>query len=439
MLRTTPNGCVFLLLYLSLSCVPAGAQTSRGGARSAAPGNSSKLTEIRVLGSQRFQQSEVVHATGLKPGDDGSEDALKRAADRLAASGMFTDVTYRYVSGPEGTKAEFHVHDVDKLLPLRFDNFVWLPKEELLTRLRQREPLFTGQVPNAGEMFQKLTEDIKSVLADLHVSAEVTAFPQVPLGGSEVVAFLYKVEGVKLPIRDVRFEGASHEMEGVLQHSAAAALIGSDYSETKVGAVSALDFLPQYRMRGYLKAAFGSPAATLQDPAGGAVALQLPVQEGSVYGLAAIHWTGNAAFPSKELARVIRAQPGKPLNQVEFEEDVRAISKIYGTQGYMEARPKPDYVFDDPGQKVTVEVTVREGDRYRMGAVRFEGLGENSRAILTKLWALRPDDFYDSSYPQTFMTTASRQFDFSALKVQFNERLNRENKTVDVVWRFSAK
>jgi outer membrane protein assembly factor BamA len=108
--------------------------------------NSDKITEIRVLGSQRFQSSELSAATGLKIGGAGDDAALKQAADRLAESGMFTNVTYSYVSSPQGTQVKFQVNDADKLYPVNADNFVWLSPSELQNELKKREPLFRGEV-----------------------------------------------------------------------------------------------------------------------------------------------------------------------------------------------------------------------------------------------------------------------------------------------------
>jgi outer membrane protein assembly factor BamA len=52
--------------------------------------NSTKLIEIRVVGSQRFQPDELAVATGLRAGDKGDESTLKQAAEHLAQTGMFS-------------------------------------------------------------------------------------------------------------------------------------------------------------------------------------------------------------------------------------------------------------------------------------------------------------------------------------------------------------
>jgi outer membrane protein assembly factor BamA len=253
-----------LSLELALFLFGTMAGTAAQSKTTATP-NSTKLVEIKVVGSQRFQPDELATATGLKLGDKGDESELKRAAERLAESGMFGNVTYSYISEPKGTRVKYEVNDTDKLVPIHVDNFVWLPPAELVAELQKREPLFRGEVPNAGEMYNRLADDMKSLLNDLHVTATVRVLPEVPQKGGDVTGFLYTVEGVNLPIRSLEFPGIAPEMDSALQKIAASSLISSNYSRSRVRTIAVLDFLPQYRMRGFLKAAFDEPLAMLQD------------------------------------------------------------------------------------------------------------------------------------------------------------------------------
>jgi outer membrane protein assembly factor BamA len=399
--------------------------------------NSTKISEIRVVGSQRFQSHELAPVTGLKIGDTGDDAALKQAADNLAESGMFSNVTYSYISSPDGTRVKFEVLDTEKLLPIHVDNFVWLSSAELLNELQKREPLFRGGAPNAGEMYTKLADDMTAILNDMHISGTVRAFPQAPSGGGDVTGFLYSVSGVNLPVRNVEFPGASADMTSVLQKIAATTLIDTNYSRSKVNANAQFDFLPQYQMRGFLKAAFGDPVVQLQDRSTGAVTVQVPVKEGLQYKLSAVQWAENMVFSNNDLSKPLRCKPGQALNQLQLEEDLGGISKIYGTRGYMEAHLVPKFTFDDAAQTVNTEIDVHEGDQYHIGEVQFAGMTESAAAPLRKLWKLHPGDPYDSSYPPFFLTQAAMNFDLSHMKISVDERPRRETKTVDVTFHFT--
>ncbi|MGB7583566.1 MAG: POTRA domain-containing protein [Terriglobales bacterium] len=423
------------LVLLQLTASSSTAAQARAVAR-----NSTKLTELRVSGSQRFPSALIATATGLKLGDDASDAPLKQAADRLAATGMFSDITYSYVSRPLGTSVEFKVTDIDKLYPAFFDNFVWMSSDDLLKELQKREPLFVGKIPNAGEMSERLTGDLKNVLESLHISATVRVFPRMPQYGGELIGFSYAAEGVKIPVVSIEFPGASPEMALVLQKAAAdSTLLGDNYSEMKLRSIAGLDFVAQYHTRGYLKVAFGDPVAELRDRAQGSVAVTLPVQQGLPYKLGEVRWSGNKVFSQDELAKAIKDEPGKPLNQVEMEEEIGGIFKIYGTRGNMEAHGDPKYDCDDASQTVAVTIHVTEGDQYHMGNVDFKGLSESAAASLRQLWKLHPGDPYDSSYPGLFLSGVGRQFDLSRVKIQYQQQPRRDTKTVDLIFTFAPK
>lgn len=397
---------------------------------------SGKLLAVRVSGSARFAQPELVAATGLQPGAPVSDSLLKEAADRLAATGMFTEVGYTFVVNPSGTTVEYKVNDVMSLLPAQFDNIVWLSDSELLAELKKRVPLFTGQVPNNGDMYNQIAAAIQAILQQRGVSAAVHGFPVTPQTGGTILGFTFSAEGVKIPIRSVEFPGASPEMKEILQKSNAELLSG-DYSFSRAEAFDRLNVLPQYRSRGYLKAATQAPAAQLVDPATNAVTVSLPVVEGPQYRLAGLEWKGNAALPSSELAKAVKLHPGDVLNQVQLDGDLDAISKVYANHGYLDARLQPEFVLDDAARTALAQVDINEGTQYSMGAVNFEGVSPDTATRLAKMWKIKSSQPFDGGYALEFMKDLYRAFDFRAINLKESLNKHPENHTVDVTFTFA--
>jgi outer membrane protein insertion porin family len=423
-------------LALALISAPLCAQTHSAPAQKFAK-NSNRITEIVVSGSTRFQPAELVSATGLKIGEDGTDEKFQTSAGLLAASGMFTDVIYSWVSSPQGLRVEFKVQDVATLLPAQFDNFVWMTRDDLLRALRQRRPLFTGEIPNAGEMYTQLGGDMQAILADMHVNATVKANPVTPQNGALIIGFQYTVEGVSIPIRTVDFPGATPEMAAILKQTSETK-IDSDYSEGALLAFTRLDLLPQYMTRGYLHARFQAPEFTPADPATNLVAVRLPVQEGLCYELKDVQWSGNTAYPAQELAKILKVKSGKVANKVQLDDDLGAISKIYGTRGYMRARLKAVPTFHDQEKTVSFLIEVTEGDQYRMGNVRLEGASEALAKKIQELWKLPAGNVFDSSYASFFLSGLGQQFDLRAYRISIRDTVNDASKTVDVSLRFVA-
>jgi hypothetical protein len=69
--------------------------------------------------------------------DDGD---FKEAIQLLGNSGLFRDLSYTYSASAAGVKLELQLADTDpsKLVPARFENFVWFTDDQLLTAVQRR-------------------------------------------------------------------------------------------------------------------------------------------------------------------------------------------------------------------------------------------------------------------------------------------------------------
>src|SRR5271155_2430144 len=84
-----------------------------------------RLATIKFSGLERFSESQVSRATGLHVGDPVSQPQLAAAADRLAKSGAFEHVSFRYSTEKNQLPVEFQLVEIQKLLECHFENFVW--------------------------------------------------------------------------------------------------------------------------------------------------------------------------------------------------------------------------------------------------------------------------------------------------------------------------
>ena len=86
---------------------------------------------MKFTGLNRFSETQAGKATGLQAGDSVTQAQLAAAVDKLAKSGAFDNVSFRYSTNGNSLNVEFQVVEVSKLLPCVFDNFVWFSDAEL--------------------------------------------------------------------------------------------------------------------------------------------------------------------------------------------------------------------------------------------------------------------------------------------------------------------
>src|SRR5579864_107560 len=130
------------------------------------PESQRKLIAIKVSGSKRYSQEDVIAATGLQMGSIVDEDDFKKASRRLGDTGAFSDIAYKFSYSPDGTKLELQVTDAAKFLPAHFEDFVWFSDEELQRRVKQHVPLFTGELPASGRLPDEVSDVLQAMLVE---------------------------------------------------------------------------------------------------------------------------------------------------------------------------------------------------------------------------------------------------------------------------------
>ena len=82
------------------------------------------LARILVTGSHRYQEEDVVRATGLTMNTQVTPNDLQEAANRLGQRGAFASVQFLFkpARGAKGVEADFQVTDAEKYLPAVFEN-----------------------------------------------------------------------------------------------------------------------------------------------------------------------------------------------------------------------------------------------------------------------------------------------------------------------------
>ncbi len=452
--RTLPLLCVCLLGAITVA-----AQKQPSNAKTA-PVAASKLTALKVIGSTRYTDKEILAAAGLQLGQNAADGDFKEAVQRLGESGMFTDVSYAYTSSGTGVRLEITLADTDasKLVPASFENFVWFTDDELRATLQHNVPLFKQFVPLTGNLSDRISEALQSILSEKKLPGQVTSLREGDESGGDLHGIDYRVEGVRIIVRALEFPGASPEQIDLLTN-AARRVNGSDYSRSALAAVAKFDLLPVYLQRGYLKASFGpSTARVSSDPSSspndstasetqGRVDAQgtpdvqvvaiVPVTPGKVYATSAVDLKGNSAITTPELASLLHLPIGQPTDAVRLVRDIEKIGKLYRSRGYMTIQITSASKFDEDKNAVRYDINVTEGDLYKMGELEILGLDTQATGRLRAAWSLKEGEPYNADYPQNFLRDTDQLLPRG---VQWTSTVHAtpdpKDKTVDVEIRF---
>lgn len=412
------------------------------------PASARNLIAIKVVGTKRFSEQDVAAATGLQMGAPVDDDDFKKAARRLGDMGVFTDIAYSYSYSPAGTKLEFKVVDVDKFVPVRFEDFVWFSDEELMRRIKEHSPLFDGQLPLSGNLPGEVSDVLQAMLVERSVPGHVEYVRSGPSDGP-VDSIVYSVTDVPIQIRNVEFNGAGQSEIPALKE-ASRRVFDREYSRSILNSLVQHQLLPVFLSRGYLKATFGPPQPkVVKQPSEKSddtvqnltiVDVIFDITPGQQYKLKALEWSGNQEFPTDVLQKMVHAQVGQPANSPRMYDDLKEVQRVYGSRGYVAAAVKVEASFDDATSAVVMRLEVQEGPVYHMGELEFRGLDNSLTAKLRNEWKLRPGDVYDAGYLAEYLPGARKllpsNFDWD---VSSHVTANVREKTVDVDLIYAVK
>jgi outer membrane protein assembly factor BamA len=373
-------------------------------ARAQAPSNSPfQLRVIQVTGQHRYTAAEVTKVSGLEAGKPVSVTELNAAADRMAATGLFQHVKYRYTTTGRDMTVTLEVAEAEWTIPVVLDNFIWMPDEEIFSAIQQDVPSFDGTAPTLAGASDLIEGALQKLLKSRNIQGRVEFSPQLDQKTNKL-QYLFSVKDPSPKICTITVEGQSAVVERQLVEALGAS-VGDDYSRFYITAASNGTLIDLYRQRGYWRATFAPPSAAATTTTGCAGAkVTLRVSEGPTYGWDRAAWTGNAALAATNLDALLGMKAGDVADASKIGAGLLAIRKAYSTHGYiMEAHSyKP--VLDDASRRAAFEFAISEGPQFHAGPVAFAGLSDAETETLRKKWRLKPGDVYDDSYVRKFQT-----------------------------------
>jgi outer membrane protein assembly factor BamA len=406
-----------------------------------APTGQMRLGKIEVSGLQRVTEAQVVEASGLEVGQQVDVAALDAAAERLLGTGLFTKLGYRYRTKGVEAVVTFEVEESkrENSIPVIFDNFVWFTDEELARAVQSELPTFDGKAPESSGAVASITRALERLLRTRKIAGQVDYMPSADMAGGNA-KHIFSVKGVRVPICELQFPGASAITEKELVGNSTP-LLKADYSREFVEGFAEATLKPLYWQRGHLRANFRRPAATISagaDNCKDGASVIVPVEEGAAYSWEQAVWSGNVALTAAELDAALGMKTGEIADGLKINKALREVREAYGRKGYIFLSLRPKQEFADETRRVTYGFNIKEGPQFRMGTLVVNGLAAADANRLKEKWALRPGDIYNASYVDEFLKKnlmiVARPGTMQ--KLETSAKPDRQKLTVDVTLDF---
>ncbi|HLB88357.1 MAG TPA: POTRA domain-containing protein [Terriglobales bacterium] len=224
-----------------------------------------------------------------------------------------------------------------------------------------------------------------------------------PTLAEEISAIRAETPHPKVIIDTVRFEGATHLPDSVLEQLIASVKQQEFEADSDwIGELEEVGIRGTWQQQGY----FHAKVTAKVQPVGGdstheRFSVTVHVDEGPQYRLGDIRFVGETVFPPEELRKLIPLREGELFNVAKIRDGIEALRKMYRSKGYIDFVAGPETEVDDVRQCISLVMEVQEGPRFRVRRVEVIGLDPRMETLLrSKLKSGEPfnpelvDDFY---------------------------------------------
>jgi outer membrane protein insertion porin family len=378
-----------------------------------------------------FTQQQLEDATGLHTGSIFTVDQLSAAAQRLNDSGYFDEVG----ASLAGTTVNFDTKPTDrsKMLPVRFENLVWLTHAEIEAAIHAKFPLFIDVLPENSPHQQ----EIAAALAQKSVTAEVGAETFEPTLNHPLREIGFRITKPVLRVANIKLDGVTPALAPLLQKSVNATA-KTRYTEGPAKQTTVESILAPLRDAGYIQAKLTGVTAVPSPPQDGTIGIVLTAQldAGDVYHFSSISFAGSPLLSADAFTAGLKLHPGDIASHKALIESIAPIDAAYRRKGYMDVIVDAAPTLDSAARTVAYNVTVTPGEPYRIHEVTADNLDPAARADFDRGFLLQPGELYNPEYVSGFLKNNTALQALAHYSASFKAIADPNTHTVDLIITF---
>src|SRR5580658_8282510 len=394
------------------------------------------LEHLSVEGIQNYTAQQVLAVTALKVGDTVDKNKLEDARQRLLDTGVFDRAGYRYVSAQDnkGYDVTFEVAEMAQMYPIRFED---LPAtdDQLRELLKQKDPLFAPKLPATKLELDRYVKWIAEFLAqqDYHE----TLAGKVVSEETPDLTILFRPAKERAAIARVKFTNTGDLPSGLLQTAISGVAIGVGYTEPRLRLLLDASVKPLYEARGMIRVTFPKVETVPAKDVDG-IEVTVEVEQGPVYKLGRVSFSGSDELTPKELAKLTNLKPDKTVNFDEVRAGQDRIAQSLRRDGYMLGKSEVHRTVNDTAKSVDIKFEIVPGPRFMFHQLTIVGLDIETEPVVRKLWGVNPGHPFNVDYPNHFLERIKEMGIFENLtKTNSESKVNPKDNSVDVTLYFN--
>jgi len=413
-------------------------------AQSQTPPASQKYTAGKIsfnhLGD--FTQQQLEDTAGLHVGSSFTADDLTQAAQKLADSGFFDNVGIT-LDGPfKSITVLFDITPIDHshLLPVGFENFIWLTPDEVIAIVHSQATLFSGHLPENPAIENSIATALAQALIAKGVANAAVEHETIePTLQHPLRALEFRVAVPRPVIANIKLAGVTANLVPFIQKSVNTTA-KTRYNAGLSGALTSENILEPLLDAGYIEAALTGVNVTSGTPDARTIPVifSATLVPGEIYKVSALTFAGTPLFSAEAFAATAKLHPGDITSRHALVETFAPLDRAYRMQGYMDVIIDGSPKLDTAAHTVAYNVTVTPGEPYHFQTATAHGLNAANQAAFDAAFARRAGQLYTPDFISFTLNSDPQLRPLVQALKDFKAIADPNTHTVDIVLIFVA-
>ena len=450
-------GSAVLRAQATLQDTPAAAQATPAGAQ--------VLCAPEVINNRRIPKDSILARMSSHQGDVYDPATVERDFNSIWNTGYFYKVWIEKVDTPTCVRLLVYVNEKPTIRTIEYTGLNAVTLSDVQERFKKAKVSLTVESQYDETRIKRAETVLKDLLAEHgHQYATINTVVKTIPPSSVGITFKVK-EGPTVKVGKIAFDGNVNVSDRTLRAAMVNLKpIGIPHSIilenlfARTFDASKMDedterVRQAYRDRGYFLAQTGVPEThvrdagglnwfTLRPSTGKRIDIMIPIEEGERYRLGGITFTGNKTFTNTKALRAQFAQKdGEYFNATLFGKGLKALSKAYGSQGFINMTPNPVPTRDDAKKTVSWNIDIDEGKQFYVSRIEFQGNTVTRDKVIRRELVLEEGNVYSQERWELSILRLNQLGYFDTLKVEDDTetRQDADNGTVDLLLKLKEK
>jgi outer membrane protein insertion porin family len=358
-----------------------------------------RVTRIVVKGNRRIEKDAILGVMQTREGEILAPAHLREDLKAIYKMGYFTDVRLDASDTPEGRILTVLVKEKPAIREIMVEGNRKLKKDKIIEvmNLKPFSVASEGAIKEDINKVQQLYRDSG------YYSAQIT-YNLMPAGEHEVNLVLHVVEGGKMAVKEIEFEGnktfSAKELRKVMETKergffapiawiTGAGKLNRDVLERDLEKVAAF-----YYNHGYIKAKIGEPKIDIRADW---IYITIPVQEGPEYHVGKVDMTGDLLEDKDKQISMLRTPKDEVYSREVLQEDLTTLADFYADHGYANADIVP--LIKEDNEKLIVDVTfdIHQGKKVYFERIDIGGNVKTRDKVIRRELRVYEQDLFSAT------------------------------------------